>query len=149
MTNVIFIVMDTARAKSFSFYGHDKKTTPNLEKFLQDSVLYENAFANSPWTLPSHANFFTGLYSSEHEADEISKKYSPKKETLPETLRKNGFNTLAISSNTWISRFFDFDRGFDRFYNTWQILDSVSDFTVLNRIYSEKGKNQDFAQDSL
>ena len=142
MTNVIFIVMDTARAKSFSFYGHDKKTTPNLEKFLKDSVLYKNAFANSPWTLPSHASFFTGLHVSRHGTNEINKKYSPKSETLPETLRKKGLRTTAISSNTWISKFFNFDRGFDEFHNTWQIFDTDADFTVINRLHADKPRQE-------
>jgi len=142
MTSVIFIVMDTARAKSFSFYEHSKRTTPNLEKFLKDSVLYKNAFANSPWTLPSHASLFTGLYCSSHGTNETNKMYNPKTETLPETLKKNGFHTAAISSNSWISQFFNFDRGFDKFHTTWKIFECESDFTVLNRLHQDKSRSE-------
>ena len=52
--NVIFIVVDTLR----------KDYAKPLEKELKELgfISYENTIAPAPWTIPSHASIFTGLY---------------------------------------------------------------------------------------
>ena len=60
--NVLFIVLDTVRAMSMSLHGNARRTTPELEKLAARGVLFERAIATAPWTLPSHASMFTGLY---------------------------------------------------------------------------------------
>lgn len=66
--NVILIVMDTVRADHLSLYGYDRRTSPNLDRLGRISTVCSRAYATGPWTLPSHASLFTGLYSFEHEA---------------------------------------------------------------------------------
>jgi len=62
--NVLLIVLDTVRAESLSLYGYQKRTIPNLEDMAKGGVSFESALSTSPWTLPSHASMFTGLYLS-------------------------------------------------------------------------------------
>ena len=64
--NIILITMDTTRADHLSCYGYHKKTTPNLDALAEESVIFTNAYATSPWTLPSHASIFTGMYPAKH-----------------------------------------------------------------------------------
>ncbi len=66
--SVLLVVMDTVRADHVSCYGYERPTTPNLCSFAERADRYTNAFASSPWTLPSHASMFTGRLPFEHGA---------------------------------------------------------------------------------
>ena len=65
---VILIVLDTVRADHLSIYGYHRQNNKNLEEFARDALVFENCIATAPWTLPSHASLFTGLYPTEHGA---------------------------------------------------------------------------------
>ena len=58
--NVVFIVLDTVRARNLSLYGYDRPTSPRLDEFATKSVVFEQAFSTAPWTLSSHATMFSG-----------------------------------------------------------------------------------------
>jgi arylsulfatase A-like enzyme len=96
--NLLLIVLDTVRAMSMSLYGHTVPNTPQLERLAQRGVLFRNAFATSPWTFPSHATMFTGLYPSEMEAGwtaPLADDYT----TLAETLAARGYATAGFVAN--------------------------------------------------
>ena len=61
-THLLLISLDTVRADYCSAYGHSRATTPNLDALTRDGVLFENAYAPSSTTGPSHASLFTSLY---------------------------------------------------------------------------------------
>jgi len=67
--NIVLIVMDTVRADHLSCYGYGKETTPNLDRLAANGLLFLNAYSAAPWTVPSHASMFTGLYPSQHGTD--------------------------------------------------------------------------------
>ena len=69
--NILFIVCDTLRKDVLELYGGEAKT-PNLMRLAEDSQVYENAIAPSPWTYPSHVSMFTGLYLNEHKVHETT-----------------------------------------------------------------------------
>jgi arylsulfatase A-like enzyme len=58
--NVLLIVLDTVRSSNLGLYGYDRPTTPVLQRWAADSVVFENAITTAPWTLPSHGSLFTG-----------------------------------------------------------------------------------------
>ena len=62
--NILVIVVDTLRADHLSSYGYDRPTSPNIDRIAQQGVVFENAFATSSWTLPSHASMVTCMLSS-------------------------------------------------------------------------------------
>src|SRR5712692_33735 len=66
--NVLLIVLDTLRSDRLGCYGSPLPTTPFLDQYSREAVLFEKAFANAPWTLPSHVSFFTGYLPSAHRA---------------------------------------------------------------------------------
>jgi arylsulfatase A-like enzyme len=105
--NIILIVLDTMRKDSVPVSGSLGEKS-NLERFRDDAVVYENAIAPAPWTIPSHISMFTGKYPAEHgihethefKAEEVLKlKSAEKLETLQEDLRKSGYNTVGVSAN--------------------------------------------------
>lgn len=115
LPNIILIVLDTARAKSFSCYGYHRKTTPNIDRIAEESTLYKWCFAPANWTIPSHASLFTGLYPSEHGCHWRNLKLNPEIITLSEALSAAGMTTIGISCNPLISKDSGFARGFDHF----------------------------------
>ena len=114
--NILLIVMDAARVKNFSCYGYSKLTTPNIDKIAKEGTLYRYAISPAPWTFPSHASIFTGLYPSEHGAlgvDNSNRYLDQRNVTLAEMLKKQGYRTVAFSNNPWISNVFGLTKGFD------------------------------------
>jgi len=110
--NVLLVVMDTVRKSNLSLYGHHRKTTPNIDRFAQDAVVFDNAFAIGAWTVPNHASMFTGLYASEHGATWESRKLSPAALTLAELLRESGYDTAGFVNNVNIAVKRGFGQGF-------------------------------------
>ncbi|NGM70198.1 sulfatase-like hydrolase/transferase [Natronolimnobius sp. AArcel1] len=126
--NVVLVVLDTARAKSVG-----PETTPTFTSLAAEGTTFENAFATAPWTLPSHASMFTGLYPSDHGTHGDSFSLNPDLRTLPEAFAANGYQTLGISNNTWITEEFGFHRGFDDLRKGWQYVQSDADMGAVVR----------------
>ena len=96
--NIVFIVLDTVRADHLSLYGYHRPTTPHLDQWAKRGVVFENAIAPAPWTLPSHASMFTGLLPHQHGADwAVPLDGSPW--TLAEVLKSEGYDTVAFNAN--------------------------------------------------
>jgi len=120
-TNVLFVVLDTVRKDRLSVYGHDAPTTPTLEALAEEWRVYEEAVAPAPWTLPVHASMFTGLYPSEHGANQEAP-YLEGASTLAESVSAAGYTSACYSSNAWITPYTKLTAGFDDQDNFFQIM---------------------------
>jgi len=146
--NVLFIVLDTARAQNLSFYGYEQDTTPNLSQLAAESTIYEDAVSPSPWSLPSHVSMLTGCYPSTHGAHENSIQFNGGLPTLQEFLSQHGCYTTAVSSNSWVSPEFGVTEGFDSFVPVWKLVNNqinsreVAELNLSSRIrrYFSRGK---------
>lgn len=122
--NVILITLDTIRTDHISCYGYYRQTTPNLDKFAQESLLFKNAFSTGSWTLPAHASIFTGLYPSKHGAHgkmsaqqyDLGTKLNDQFTTLAEVLQKEGYRTAGVIGGPYCSSNFGLAQGYD-YYN--------------------------------
>ncbi|WP_436345858.1 sulfatase family protein [Natronorubrum sp. FCH18a] len=126
--NVVFVVLDTARAKSSG-----PETSPTLTRLANEGTSFTNAFATAPWTLPSHASMFTGTYPSEHGTHGGHTFLDETLRTLPESFADSGYETIGVSNNTWITEEFGFDRGFDELRKGWQYIQSDADMGAVVR----------------
>jgi arylsulfatase A-like enzyme len=97
--NVLLVVLDTVRADHLGAYGYSRATSPNFDRFAREGVLFENAYAASSWTLPSHASLFTNLYPFENHVDPWF--LDPQFLTLAESLGSQRFATGAAVGNTY------------------------------------------------
>jgi arylsulfatase A-like enzyme len=119
--NVLVVVLDTVRKDHLTPYGYDSPTTPNLEAFASEATVFEEAVAPAPWTLPVHASLFTGLYPSQHRADQENP-YLEGTTTLAQTLSAAGYETGCYSSNAWITPYTRLTDGFDDVDNFFQVM---------------------------
>lgn len=115
--NIILISVDTLRTDHLGLYGYWRRTTPVLDELAQDAIVFDQAFAVSPWTLPSHASMLTGLYPEDHRAGSPSPAdtLSPNLTTLAEWLRRAGYRTLAQTAGGLMGKRSGLDRGFDEY----------------------------------
>jgi arylsulfatase A-like enzyme len=118
--HVVLVVLDTTRADHLSAYGYERPTTPHLDAFAERSILFEQAFATSSWTVPSHASLFTGLLAITHQATQEREYLADEFETLAELLSEAGYETIAFSNNAWVSPRTNLVQGFDHVGEMWR-----------------------------
>jgi arylsulfatase A-like enzyme len=117
--NVLLIVMDTTRYDRLSLHGYAHETTPALDRIARESAVFTRAYASAPWTLPSHASIFTGLYPGEHGATSEHTRLDPEIPTLAERLAGRGLLPVAISKKTWLSSETGMFRGFAHVFDLY------------------------------
>jgi len=110
--STILISIDTLRADHLGCYGHERPTSPGLDALAEQGVLFEEALAPSPWTLPSHATLLTGRYPSQHGARSGDHMLLPGVPTLAAWLAGRGFETGAVVNGAFLGETFGLDRGF-------------------------------------
>jgi len=114
--NILFIVIDTLRADHLPAYGYDAGSTPNVDRFAQDAVRFDQAFTNSSWTRPSFASILTGRLPSSHGVMAKSDALPDSLTTLPEALKPHGYSTAGYATNFNVAPYFNFQQGFDDYY---------------------------------
>ena len=127
--DVLLIIVDTLRADHLSSYGYFRNTSPTIDALAADGVLFENSFATSSYTLPSHASMLTGQYPRVHqiEWDTSHNPPPPTGQNLPEALQSLGYRTGAFSANTfYFSREHGFGRGFLHFADFFHSLEDMA-----------------------
>jgi arylsulfatase A-like enzyme len=131
--NIILISIDTLRTDSMGTYGYNKNTTPNIDRFAKNAVVYSNAYTQIPATYPSFASLMTGLtpfesgiYSNGETEIEGKptktgrnaerSKIDEKTKTLAAILKENNYFTKALLTNVVLGGERTFlDRGFDEY----------------------------------
>jgi arylsulfatase A-like enzyme len=122
--NVLLVTLDTTRADRLGPYGFDGGTTPSLDAFAREAVVFERAYAASSWTLPSHASLFTGLLPMQHGAQTaphgqtrtLGYAVRPLDDaflTLAERLSSAGYRTAAVIGGPALKRELGLAQGFD------------------------------------
>jgi arylsulfatase A-like enzyme len=114
--NVLLVVLDTVRADHLSLHGHERPTSPNLERLAQRGIQFDEARATAPWTLASHASFLTGRWPHELEPEWMTPLHwsCP---TLAEFLGASGYATAGFVANTL---YCSYDTGLDRGFTHYQ-----------------------------
>lgn len=102
-SNVLFIILDSARAKNMSVYGYDRTTTPFLEKFVEEATLYSQARSPGIHSIASHVSMFTGKHVEEHLATNHAVQIDVDQTIWSELNRDHGFNTGLFTNNRIIS----------------------------------------------
>jgi arylsulfatase A-like enzyme len=120
---ILLVSWDTTAASHLSVYGYERETTPNLERFAEEAVLFERCLTNAPWTLPSYASLLSGLdpatlrlaKQQDGPRADGDRAYAIQQtvETLPEVLSAAGWRTAAFVDVPWIGVNYGLDQGFE------------------------------------
>ena len=111
--HVVIILLDAARADAFGCYGASFGSTPRIDEFAKESLVFENAVAPAPYTLPSIASLFSGLLPETHGVRGNDFFYSENLPSLARGFKSHGFRTLALYGNGYASREFGVIDGCD------------------------------------
>ena len=118
--NIIFYIIDGAGADYMSVYGYNRRTTPNLERLATEGAVFEHAYSNSSWTLPSTASFMTSLQHSVLGGEESGRNRVPDQMmTMAEHVHRAGYQTAVFVANPNAGTLSGLERGVDVFREAW------------------------------
>lgn len=112
--NIVIFLIDTLRADHVGAYGYDRRpTTPNIDALARQSVVFEQAYAPAPWTLPSVVSLVTATFPREHGTLCDRQKLSESLMPLAQRLQRFHYKTLGLIANSFAGHDYDLDRGFE------------------------------------
>jgi len=115
--NILLVGIDALRADGLSVYGGRSIVSPNIREFSEDSTIFDQARAQSSWTLPSFASIITGQLPSTIGSTLFSGRVSANAVTLGEHLRPYGYATGTVCGNTYLgNRQSGFHQGMDELW---------------------------------
>lgn len=123
--NQVLITVDCLRPDHMNTYGYHRNTTPTIDSIAKQGTVFSEAYSNGPGTRWAIKSLCAGVYPLQIEGVGL-----PESEmtTLAEHLSQHGYKTGCFSSNGFISRGFNYGRGFDE----------VSDVQSLNEDTEKK-----------
>jgi arylsulfatase A-like enzyme len=111
--NFIIIVSDTLRRDFLGCYGNDWISTPHIDAFASQSIVFERAYSASFPTVPHRRDLLTGRLTATYtpwaplSADEV---------VLAEVLGEAGYTSMmACDCPHILENGYHYDRGFDGF----------------------------------
>ncbi|MDD5439082.1 MAG: sulfatase [Candidatus Omnitrophica bacterium] len=117
--NIVFILIDALRQDHLGCYGYERPTSPHIDEIARRGIVFTDFNTTCPWTIPSVAVTFTGLYPQAMFTPEafahVHESLPKAVPTIAEILGKNGYDTIGLSDHVTISRKFGYDRGFGSF----------------------------------
>ena len=133
--NLIVVTIDTTRADRIGCLGNDRIHTPTLDGLAAQGVLFPNATAVAPTTIPTHCSIMTGLYPLHHGARTNGLfRLAASNTTLAESLKAAGYETGAIVSAFVLDSRFGVDQGFDSYQDDFSNEQTPDAFRFPERI---------------
>ncbi|HEY5657551.1 MAG TPA: sulfatase-like hydrolase/transferase, partial [Myxococcota bacterium] len=105
--NVIIVSLDDLRADRLGAYGYARDTSPQIDAFAHEGVVFRDAITQFTSTWHSHRALFSGRYA-----------FRPGDRTfLAEQLRAHGYRTAAFTGGGFLNRKFGLDAGFEVYFD--------------------------------
>ena len=116
LTPVLMITVDTLRADRLGCYGSRVVSTPAMDGLAREGVRFENAYAQVPITLPSHAVILTGTYPMYNGVRDFTSAGLPASVgLLAEAFERGGYATAAFVSAFVLDSSWGLGRGFETY----------------------------------
>ena len=113
-TNVVVFLVDTLRADRLGVHGYrEHDNSPFIDWVASHGVVFENASAPAPWTIPSVASLFTSTYPCEHNMLSKFDRLSDAADTLAERMKRLGYSTYTLFGNAFVGPDYGMSQGFD------------------------------------
>jgi arylsulfatase A-like enzyme len=128
--NMLVLLVDTLRADHLGAWGADPSPSPVLDRLGAGGLVFDQAISQAPWTLPSVATLFTGLYPRWHGVVGRSWRHGTPPGAAPDadwaflsdvlptiatTANRAGISTIGVSANPLVSRENNLAHGFETF----------------------------------
>jgi arylsulfatase A-like enzyme len=136
--DIVYIVFDAFNARHASLYGYERKTTPFLDESADRSVVFDNFYANHPYTLASTGTLLTSTYSYEHGLILQTNKLNPIFPTLPEYLSEKQISSFLVTSHGYFSEEWGLSRGFTKVFMVNDTLQALQE--IYNSEYAKQQK---------
>ena len=117
--NIIILSIDTLRADHLHCYGYPHNTSPNIDGFAEENVLFEFAYTPIPKTSAAFCSMMTGLHPFIHKCLPNRGTIRADLTTLAEALKGNGYQTTAVVDNANLAKSYQFNQGFDEYVEVW------------------------------
>jgi arylsulfatase A-like enzyme len=111
--NLIILSFESTRADHIGFLGYDRNTTPNLDRFVENAYVFENARSQGCWTPMSFTALFSGQFPEKlgirgfPVPDELK--------LLPEIMLDNGYRTAVFTENLTFYKSYGLQQGFEKY----------------------------------
>ena len=116
--NIIIVLVDALRPDHLGCYGYRLPTSPAIDAFSTEGVVFTEAVSVADWTKPAVPSLLTSLYPSQHGVFEGSASDTEGKitsdilgeslVTVGERLQGAGYATAAFVMNAQLKAFLGF-----------------------------------------
>ena len=118
--NIVFVIFDAARADHFSAYGYFRPTTPNADKFAQNSTVFTQAYSEAISTRCSIGTLFTGFPLTVTSLTQLTSGLPRELTTLAQLFQSRGIKTTGYTGIGNVASVFRFNRGFDEYFELYK-----------------------------
>ena len=95
--NIVLITCDHLRADHLGCAGHPTIQTPHIDQLARNGVRFEQAYSTTPICIPARATIMTALEGHNLGLTVFKSGFQlPTKETLPQLLRDEGYQTKVV-----------------------------------------------------
>ena len=119
--NIVLVTLDTTRADRLGVYGYFRDTSPRLDAFAADALVFDRLIVPMATTLPSHLSILTSSHPLEHgvlaNTTQGGKRFvpAPGLESLVQVAQAAGYATGGFVSAAPLKRGSGIEVGFDAF----------------------------------
>jgi arylsulfatase A-like enzyme len=119
--SVLLISLDSTRHDLLSCYGYESPyapgvpSSPHLDRLAAEGVVFEQAYATTSWTLPSHMTMLSGQPELVHAVDHDYHRPHAAMPWVPSVFADAGYHTAGFFSGPYLDPHFGFERGFERY----------------------------------
>ena len=117
--NIILITLGSTRADRMGFLGSRAKITPNLDGLASQSMIFEQAYSQTPLTVGSHATILSGTYPQTHRVTEFGVRLASTLPFMPDLLLARGYHTAAFVGSIALDPKNGSAPGFDRGFTVY------------------------------
>ena len=98
MPNIVHLGIDSLRADHMSSYGYPRLTTPHMDRFAEQGVLFERTYCPHVPTTSGYGSMLTGMYCFSTQIVALRHRggLRPEIATLPEILRTSGYESVCV-----------------------------------------------------
>jgi len=118
--NFIVFLVDMLRADHLGVYGYPKRSSPHIDQLARQGIVFDNAYAPCPWTLPSVVSLLSGLVPPSHRAlFENDHVILPSPDAwLPPLFKQRGYTTVCFHTHPYLRReSTNLHLGFDQYHD--------------------------------